>query len=58
MDEETLHVHVDFVPVIRNSKRGLDTRVFLKVVLGEQGFKGGTREQYWLVRICYFPLLG
>ena len=43
MDEETLHVHVDFVPVIHNSKRGLDTRVSLKRALGEQGFKGGTR---------------
>jgi len=43
MDEETPHVHVDFVPVICNSKRGLDTRVSLKGALGEQGFKGGTR---------------
>lgn len=43
MDEETPHVHVDFVPVIHNSKRGLDTRVSLKGALGEQGFKGGTR---------------
>lgn len=43
MDEETPHVHVDFVPVIRNSKRGLDTRVSLKGALGEQGFKGGAR---------------
>lgn len=34
---------MDFVPVIRNSKRGLDTRAFLKGALGEQGFKGGTR---------------
>lgn len=43
MDEETPHVHVDFVPVVFNSKRGLDTRVSLKGGLGEQGFKGGTR---------------
>ena len=43
MDEETPHVHVDFVPVVCNSKRGLDTRVSLKGALGEQGFKGGTR---------------
>lgn len=43
MDEETPHVHVDFVPVVCNSKRGLDTRVSLKGGLGEQGFKGGTR---------------
>lgn len=43
MDEETPHIHVDFVPFIRNSKRGLDTRVSLKGALGEQGFKGGTK---------------
>lgn len=43
MDEETPHVHIDFVPFIRNSKRGLDTRVSLKGALSEQGFKGGTR---------------
>ena len=30
MDEETPHVHIDFVPFIHNSKRGLDTRVSLK----------------------------
>lgn len=48
MDEETPHVHIDFVPFIRNSKRGLDTRVSLKGALGEQGFKGGTRgETEW-----------
>lgn len=44
MDEETPHVHIDFVPFIRNSKRGLDTRVSLKGALSEQGFKGGTRS--------------
>lgn len=44
MDEETSHVHIDFVPFIRNSKRGLDTRVSLKGALAEQGFKGGTRS--------------
>lgn len=43
MDEETPHVHIDFVPFICNSKRGLDTRVSLKGALAEQGFKGGTR---------------
>lgn len=43
MDEETPHIHVDFIPVVCNSKRGLDTRVSLKGALGEQGFKGGTR---------------
>ena len=43
MDEQTPHIHIDFVPFIRNSKRGLDTRVSLKGALTEQGFKGGTR---------------
>ena len=43
MDEKTPHIHIDFVPFIRNSKRGLDTRVSLKGALAEQGFKGGTR---------------
>lgn len=43
MDEETPHLHIDFVPFIRGSKRGLDTRVSLKGALAEQGFKGGTR---------------
>lgn len=44
MDEETPHLHIDFVPFIRNSKRGLDTRVSLKGALAKQGFKGGTRS--------------
>ena len=43
MDEETPHLHIDFVPFIRDSKRGLDTRVTLKGALFEQGFHGGTR---------------
>ena len=43
MDEQTPHIHIDFVPFIRNSRRGLDTRVSLKGALAEQGFKGGTR---------------
>ena len=29
MDEETPHLHIDFVPYITESKRGLDTRVSL-----------------------------
>jgi len=44
MDEETPHIHIDFVPFIRNSQRGLDTRITLKGALAEQGFKGGTRS--------------
>ncbi len=43
MDEETPHLHIDFVPIIHNSKRGLETRVSLKGALAEQGFSGGTK---------------
>ena len=43
MDEATPHIHIDFVPFITGSKRGLDTRVSLKQALAAQGFKGGTR---------------
>ena len=43
MDEATPHLHVDFVPYITESKRGLDTRVSLKQALATQGFTGGTR---------------
>lgn len=42
-DEETPHLHIDFVPYITGSKRGLDTRVSLKSALAAEGFKGGTR---------------
>ena len=43
MDEATPHLHIDFVPFITGSKRGLDTRVSLKQALAAQDFKGGTR---------------
>ena len=43
MDEATPHLHIDFVPYIIGSKRGLDTRVSLKQALSALGFKGGTR---------------
>ena len=43
MDEATPHLHIDFVPFITGSKRGLDTRVSLKQALAAQGFKGGSR---------------
>lgn len=43
MDESTPHIHIDFVPFIKGSKRGLDTRVSLKQALAAQGFSGGTR---------------
>ena len=43
MDEETPYLHIDFVPYITGSKRGLDTRVSLKFALVAEGFTGGTR---------------
>ena len=43
MDEETPHLHIDFVPYITGSKRGLDTRVSLKSALAAEGFTGGIR---------------
>ena len=45
MDEATPHLHIDFVPYIIGSKRGLDTRVSLKQALTALGFKGGTRRE-------------
>lgn len=48
MDEETPHLHIDFVPFVTGSKRGMDTRVSLNQALAEQGFQGGTkRETEW-----------
>ena len=44
MDEATPHIHIDFVPYITGSKRGMDTRVSLKQALSQLGFKGGTRS--------------
>ena len=43
MDEATPHLHIDFIPYMTGSKRGLDTRVSLKQALAALGFKGGTR---------------
>ena len=43
MDEETPHLHIDFVPFVTGSKRGMDTRVSLKAALDAQGFIGNSR---------------
>ena len=52
MDEETPHLHIDFIPFTTNSKRGLETRVSLKKALEQQGFKGGSKSltemQQWI----------
>ena len=48
MDEATPHLHIDFVPYMTGSKRGLDTRVSLKQALAEMGFKGeGKFDNEW-----------
>lgn len=39
MDEATPHLHVDFIPVATDSKRGLKTRNSLSKALEQQGFK-------------------
>lgn len=44
MDEATPHIHIDFIPYITGSKRGLDTRVSMKQALAAQGFRGNGRS--------------
>ena len=44
MDEATPHLHIDFIPLAKNSKRGLETRVSLKQALKTLGFEGEGRE--------------
>ena len=45
MDEATPHLHIDFVPYMTGSKRGLDTRVSLKQALESRGFKGKSKSE-------------
>ncbi|WP_373090150.1 plasmid recombination protein [Blautia obeum] len=45
LDEATPHLHIDFIPSVTGSKRGLDTRVSLKQALSSLGFKGGSRSE-------------
>lgn len=40
LDEETPHVHIDYVPFATEQKRGLSTRNTLTGALEQQGFKG------------------
>lgn len=48
MDESTPHIHIDYVPFITSSTRGLDTRVSLKKALEAQGFSGNAkRDTEW-----------
>ena len=51
MDEETPHVHIDFVPFSTDNKRGLEIKNSLKGALASRGFesegKGNTEWQQW-----------
>ena len=51
MDEETPHLHLDFVPWVSGSERGLETRTSLKGAIASRGFasegKGNTEWQQW-----------
>ncbi|MBO6308200.1 MAG: plasmid recombination protein [Oribacterium sp.] len=40
LDEETPHVHINFIPFATNQMRGLSTRNSLSKALEQQGFKG------------------
>jgi hypothetical protein len=52
VDESTPHLHIDFVPYITGSKRGLDTRVSMKQALASRGFssrgKSDTEYNQWI----------
>ncbi len=43
LDEETPHLHIDYVPFSIGNKRGLETKVSLKGALKAQGFVGTGR---------------
>lgn len=40
LDEETPHIHINFIPFATNQTRGLSTRNSLSKALEQQGFKG------------------
>lgn len=52
MDEATPHLHIDFIPVATESKRGLSTRNSLSRALEQQGFKSegklNTCSKLWI----------
>jgi len=53
-DEATPHIHIDFVPVAKNQKRGLETRVSLKGALSQQGVEAKSikysERQQWAAK--------
>lgn len=52
MDEATPHLHIDFIPITTESKRGLSTRNSLSKALEQQGFKSegkfNTAAKLWI----------
>ena len=52
LDEETPHIHIDFVPFVTEQKRGLSTRNSLSKALEQQGFvsegKNVTCTKKWI----------
>lgn len=52
MDEATPHLHIDFIPIVTESKRGLSTRNSLSKALEQQGFKSegkfNTAAKLWI----------
>ena len=44
LDEATPHLHIDFIPFISGSSRGLSTRVSLRQALAAQGIEGEGRS--------------
>ena len=51
LDEETPHLHLNFVPWVSGCKRGLETKTSLKAALATSGFasedKGNTEWKQW-----------
>ena len=51
MDEETPHLHLNFIPWVSGCKRGLETKTSLKAALATRGFvsegKGNTEWKQW-----------
>ena len=54
MDEATPHLHIDFIPVATENKRGLSTKNSLSKALEQQGFKSegklNTCSKLWIDR--------
>ncbi len=50
MDEATPHLHIDYIPYATECKRGLDTRVSLKLALENLGFKSTSRNDTELMQ--------